>query len=187
MIVEGKYDKMRLAPVLDALIVETDGFGIFNNKEKQRFIRRLAEEKGILILTDGDAAGFRIRAFLGSLTAGAKVYHAYIPDVYGKEKRKDRPSAEGKLGVEAIDTSLLKAAIERSGALVEVTAGAPAEQITVADLYADGFSGRENSAERRRALLRYFGLPERLSTSSFLKVVNSFIGAEAYREAVDKY
>ena len=178
---------MRLAPVLDALIIETDGFGIFNNKEKQRFIRRLAEEKGILILTDGDAAGFRIRAFLGSLTAGAKVYHAYIPDVYGKEKRKDRPSAEGKLGVEAIDTALLKEAIERSGVLLEASETGKTDEITVADLYADGFSGGENSAVRRRALLRHFGLPERLSTSSFLKVVNSFIGAAAYREAAGKY
>ncbi|MBR5428753.1 MAG: DUF4093 domain-containing protein [Clostridia bacterium] len=177
---------MRLAPVLDALIIETDGFGVFNNKEKQRFIRKLAEEKGILILTDGDAAGFRIRAFLGSLTAGAKVYHAYIPDVYGKEKRKDRPSAEGKLGVEAIDTQLLKEVIERSGALVEESADPPAQEITVADLYADGFSGRENSAGRRRALLRYFGLPERLSTSSFIKVINMYIGPGAYLEAVDK-
>ena len=186
VIVEGKYDKMRLSPVLDALIIETDGFGIFNNKEKQRFVRKLAEEKGILILTDSDAAGFRIRAFLGSLTAGAKVYPAYIPDVYGKEKRKDRPSAEGKLGVEAIDTQLLKAAIERSGALVEESAASPAEAITAADLYADGFSGRENSAQRRRALLRYFGLPERLSTSAFIRVINTYIGPGAYREAVDK-
>lgn len=187
MIVEGKYDKMRLSPVLDALIIETDGFGIFKNKEKQRFIRRLAEEKGILILTDSDAAGFKIRAFLGSMIPEDRIWHAYIPDVFGKEKRKDHPSAEGKLGVEAIDTRLLKEAIERSGALAEETDGARTEQITTADLYEDGFTGGENSAERRRALLRHFGLPERLSTSSFLKVINTYIGAAAYREAAGKF
>ncbi len=178
---------MRLSGVLDALIIETDGFGIFNNKEKQRFIRRLAEEKGVLILTDSDAAGFKIRAFLGSMIPENRIFHAYIPDVYGKEKRKDRASAEGKLGVEAIDSGLLKEAVERSGVLLEDGGDAPAQEITAADLYADGFSGRENSAQRRRALLRYFALPERLSTSAFIRVINTYIGPGAYRAAAGKF
>ena len=177
---------MRLASVLDALIIETDGFGIFSNKEKQRFIKRLAADKSLLILTDSDAAGFKIRAFIGGMAPEDKIFHAYIPDVFGKEKRKAHRSAEGKLGVEAIDTAALKAAIERSGALVSETDGDCADRITTADLYADGFTGGENSAKKRRMLLKYFDLPERLSTTAFIRVVNGYIGADAYRQAVNK-
>ena len=107
VIVEGKYDKIRLSSVIDGLIVTTEGFGVFSDKEKQRFIKKLAEERGLLLLTDSDAAGFRIRNFLKNIVPEEQILHAYIPDIYGKEKRKDAPSKEGKLGVEGIDAATL--------------------------------------------------------------------------------
>ena len=119
IIVEGKYDKIRLSSVIDGFIVTTEGFGIFSDKEKQRFIKKLAEEKGLLVLTDSDAAGFRIRTFLKNIVPETQILHAYIPDVYGKERRKDAPSREGKLGVEGMDTAALEEALRRCGAFEE--------------------------------------------------------------------
>lgn len=186
---EGRYDKIRLSSMLDALILETNGFSIFNDKEKQKFIRRLAKERGILILTDSDAAGFKIRSFLGGILPKENVYHAYIPDIFGKEKRKEMPSAEGKLGVEAMETEILKKAILRSGILPEEkeTSPIPHEpELQYADLYALGLIGQKNSQEKRKKLYRYLELPSRLSTSSFLKVINDFLGREEFEKALQK-
>ena len=116
IIVEGKYDKIKLSNFIDGLIITTDGFGIFKNKEKQALIRRLADTRGILILTDSDGAGFVIRNFLKGSVSQNRIKHAYIPDIFGKEKRKDKPSKEGKLGVEGISEKILCDAIARSGA-----------------------------------------------------------------------
>lgn len=183
VIVEGKYDKMRLEPLIDALIVETDGFGIFNNREKQRFIRKLADDKGLLIITDSDSSGFKIRSFLGGMVPANRIFHAYIPDIYGKEKRKDHRSSEGKLGVEAMNEEILTEAIKRSGIDI-FSSEAPAVKVTTADLYEKGLSGRENSKEKRQMLLKSFGLPERLSSSSFLKVINIYIGKDSFEKRV---
>ena len=182
VLVEGKYDKIRLSAVLNAMILETDGFGIFKDKEKQKFLKRLAKERGILILTDSDAAGFRIRAFLGGMLPKDRVWHAYIPDVLGKEKRKDHPSAEGKLGVEGMSEEILRSAIARAGLPARQT-GQPAEPVTAADLYRLGLSGTENSAAKRRAILRYFDLPERLSAAAFRRVAADFIGKDRLIQA----
>ena len=182
VIVEGRYDKIKLSSVLDALIIETNGFSIFRDTEKQALIRRLAEKRGILILTDSDAAGFKIRAFLGGSVPQDRVKHAYIPDLFGKERRKEAPSKEGKLGVEGVPTEVILTALEKAGVLAE-----PREtlsrQITNADLYADGFSGRPDSKARRSALLRYFALPERLSKNALLDVLNTFATYEEYKAA----
>ena len=182
VIVEGRYDKIKLSSILDALIIETDGFSIFKNTEKQKLIRRLAEKRGILILTDSDAAGFKIRAFIGGSVPQDRVRHAYIPDLFGKERRKAAASKEGKLGVEGVPTAVILDALERAGVLCDVR-DAPSRQITNADLYADGFSGTSGSAARRAALLRHFALPERLSKNALLQVLNTFVTYDEYKAA----
>jgi len=137
VIVEGKYDKIKLSTVLDTVIIQTDGFGIFKDKEKQKLIKRLAQTRGIVILTDSDSAGFKIRSFIGGSVPKDSVIHAYIPDVFGKERRKDAPSKEGKLGVEGIDTEILLEALNRAGVTCESTQE-KSRAVTVADLYEAG-------------------------------------------------
>lgn len=183
VIVEGKYDKIRLSSVIDGLIVTTEGFGVFSDKEKQRFIKKLAEERGLLILTDSDAAGFRIRNFLKNIVPEEQILHAYIPDIYGKEKRKDAPSKEGKLGVEGIDAATLEESLQRCGAFESCPPDRTGREITTADLYEAGLSGKEGSAERRRALLVSLGLPARLTGKSFLQTLNMFMTYRQFAEA----
>ena len=169
VILEGKYDKIKLESLVNTVIIRTDGFRIYKDKEKQRMIRNPAQEYGAVIATDSDAAGFQIRGFLKSLLQGCEVYHLYIPDVYGKERRKTAPSKEGKVGVEGISLPLLKKALEESG----VTACVPMDYgITKADLYELGFSGRPDSAERRKRLLLELELPERMSANALVTVLN---------------
>ena len=182
VIVEGKYDKIRLASVIDGLIVSTEGFGVFSDREKQRFIKKLAAEKGLLILTDSDAAGFRIRHFLKSIVPQEQILHAYIPDVYGKEKRKDAPSKEGKIGVEGMETAALEEALRRCGAFEETKTGKPCREITTADLYAAGLTGADRSTQKRRKLLANLGLPARLTGKSFLQALNMFMTYEDFRK-----
>lgn len=171
VIVEGKYDKIKLSSIIDAPIIQTDGFGIFKDKELQRLIRILAEKDGILVLTDSDSAGFKIRSFIGSTVDNKYIKHAYIPDIFGKEKRKDEPSKEGKLGVEGMPESVIIEALEKAGVLCEEV-DEPERPITKQDLYELGFSGKPDSAEKRGALLRYYNLPSRLSANSLVKVLN---------------
>ncbi len=179
VIVEGKYDKIKLASLLDALIVSTDGFSVFSDKELQAFLRKLAQTKGIIVITDSDAAGFRIRSFLHSIAANGKVIDAYIPDMQGKEARKEKPSKEGKLGVEGIPAELILQAIERAGIGTQIQ---PTERrlITNADLYELGFTGTQNAAQKRRALLEAAGLPKRLCGQNLLKTLNAFMSYEDF-------
>ncbi len=180
IIVEGKYDKARLAKIIDALIITTDGFGIFNSKEKQTFIKKIANEKGILILTDSDAAGFRIRNFIKNIAPENRISHAYIPDIYGKEKRKELPSKEGKLGVEGVDNNILINALMASGHFNESTKNKTDRQITSADLFEAGLSGGENSSEKRRSFLISMGLPARLTGKNLLNLLNNFMTYEEF-------
>lgn len=182
IVVEGKYDKIRLSSVVDALIVTTEGFGIFSDREKQKFIRKLASEKGLLILTDPDAAGFQIRNFLKNIVGEANSTHAYIPDVFGKEKRKEHPSKEGKIGVEGIDNSVLTHSLLQTGLFTEnEKTTADLKKITAADLYEKGLTGRENSSEKRRELLRSLGLPARLTGKNFLDLLNCYMTYEEFQ------
>ncbi len=183
VIVEGKYDKIRLESLLDATIICTDGFAIFKDKEKQQLIRRLAEKNGILILTDSDSAGFKIRSFLGGSLPKDKVTHAYIPDVLGKERRKAEPSKEGKLGVEGMRTKALTDALEKAGVFCEETEQ-KGKRVEVIDLFEDGISGGANSKQKRLALLKALDLPQRLSTSALLDMINTFMSYEEYKSAV---
>lgn len=178
IITEGRYDKSRLTTVIDGLIITTEGFGIFNSKEKQTLIKRIADERGIIILTDSDAAGFKIRNFLKNIVPEDKITHAYIPDIYGKEKRKAAPSKEGKLGVEGIDNSVIEKALLATGLFTETEKVPTVNPITAADLFETGLTGRENSADRRRALLSSMGLPARLTGKNLLSVLNTFMTKE---------
>lgn len=171
VIVEGKYDKIKLSGIIDAPIIQTDGFGIFKNKELQKMIKTVAERTGILILTDSDSAGFQIRSFIGSTVDSQYVTHAYIPDIFGKEKRKTEPSKEGKLGVEGVSEKVIMEALSKAGVLCE-SVDEPERPITKLDLYEFGFTGGENSSEKRAALLKYYGLPSRLTANSLVKVLN---------------
>ena len=182
VITEGRYDKARLTTVIDGLIITTEGFGIFNSKEKQTLIKKLAEEKGIIILTDSDAAGFKIRNFLKNIVPEDKITHAYIPDIYGKEKRKASPSKEGKLGVEGIDNSLLEKALLNTGLFSETEKKPTDNPITASDVFETGLTGRENSADKRRALLLSMGLPARLTGKNLLSVLNTFMTKEELYE-----
>ncbi len=183
IIVEGKYDIIKLSRIVDGLIIKTDGFGIFKDKEKQKLLRRLADEKGIIVLTDSDSAGFLIRKFLKSSIPEDKITHVYIPDVYGKEKRKTQAGKEGKLGVEGISEEILTEAFTKAGVICNQSQNEERRLITNIDLYEAGLTGRENSKEKRTKLMKALALPERLSTSSLLKILNTFV---TYDEFIEK-
>ena len=188
VIVEGKYDKIKLSSLIDGLIIETGGFQIFSDREKIELLRRLADTRGLLILTDSDSAGFLIRNHIQSCIPKEKIRHAYIPDLYGKEKRKLHPSKEGKLGVEGIDPEILLESIRRSGASAIEEAGSSEEKrkITKLDLYEDGFSGGADSSKKRQVLLQELGLPERLTAKALVPVLNSLVNYEEYQKVVKK-
>lgn len=171
IVVEGKYDKIRLESVVDAVIVVTGGFQIYRNAAQLALIRHYAETTGIVILTDADAAGFQIRGYLKSAIQSGTVYHVYIPDIHGKEHRKRLPSAEGLLGVEGINRETLLAAFRRAG----VFDAAPRKcgNITPALLYAHGLTGTPDCTERRRTLLTAMGLPARLSVKGLCEVLST--------------
>ena len=174
IVVEGRYDKNTLLQVVDASVLELGGFGIFNDREKTALLRRLAETRGIILFTDPDGAGFVIRNRLKGAIPTGRVLHAYVPDVYGKEKRKRKAGKEGKLGVEGMRPEILLAALERAGATFEGE-DAPATRgsgLTKADLFELGLSGGPDSAEKRRALLARLELPEHLSASAMLETLN---------------
>ncbi len=177
VIVEGKYDKIKLSNFIDGLIITTDGFGVFKNKEKQALIRQLAKTRGILVLTDSDGAGFVIRNFLKGAVPTEQIKHAYIPDIFGKEKRKDKPSKEGKLGVEGISERILCEAIARSGVQCELSDGyiKTQKEITKADLFLFGLSGTPHSSENRDRLKKRLGLPQNMTANSMLDVLNCMV------------
>lgn len=190
IIVEGNYDKVKLSSIVDALILTTGGFGIFKNKEKLKLIRTLAEKNGIILLTDPDRAGFAIRNYIKQGIARDKIRHAFIPDIAGKERRKAAPSKEGLLGVEGMDKQVVLDALLKAGATViggeeEMGQVRSGRMLTKADLYADGFAGGADSAEKRRALLRRLGLPQRMSANMLLEVINTALGYETYCAAAD--
>ena len=183
IVVEGRYDRNTLSQVFDAVIVETSGFGVFNDREKLALLRRLAEARGLVVLTDSDGAGFVIRNFLKGAIDPALVKQAYIPDIAGRERRKRAPSKEGKLGVEGMKPEVLIEALRRAGA----TRGGeePARRaggITKATLYELGLSGGPGSAEKRRALLKELDLPEKLSANALLDVLNALYTEAELRE-----
>ena len=182
IVVEGRYDKSNVAQVVDATIIETSGFSVFSDKEKLALLRRLADNRGLIILTDADRAGFFIRGRLRGMLDGANVKHAYIPDVKGREKRKSADSKEGKIGVEGMRPEIILTALERAGASFDEAppTAVSKERITKADLYSAGLSGGVDSAKKRRGLLKSLDLPERLSSNGMLDVLNILYTREEF-------
>lgn len=181
IVVEGRYDKNTLSQVVDAVIIETSGFGIFNDAQKQKLLRAMAQARGLVVLTDSDGAGFVIRNFIKGCVDPACVKHAYIPDVYGKERRKAAPSKEGKLGVEGMRPQVLLDALIRAGATVDARPAAEsAARITKADMYKCGLSGGTGSREKRAALIKRLDLPEKLSADALLDVLNAIMTREEF-------
>lgn len=185
IVVEGRYDKNTLSQVVDTLILETAGFGIFKNPEQMALLRRAAQRRGLIVLTDSDGAGFVIRNRIRGAIPTAQVKHAYIPDVYGKERRKRRPGKEGKLGVEGMPPQVLEEVLRRAGAtFLGEDAGERAEEppLTKADLMAAGLTGGADSAGRRQALLKELELPEHMSANALLAVLNGCYSREEARD-----
>ena len=183
IVVEGRYDKNTLSQIVDAAIFTTDGFGVMNDREKLRFLRAVAEKRGLIIFTDSDGAGFVIRSYLKGALPKEQVKHAYIPDVPGKEKRKSRPGKEGKLGVEGMRPDVIVQALLRAGATVEGEdeareRGAP---ITKADLFSAGLSG-PGSAEKRGRIKKKLGLPEHIGANAMLDALNLMLTREEFFE-----
>ena len=186
IVVEGRYDKNALRQVVDATVVETRGFGVFNDKERLALLRRLASQRGLILLTDSDGAGFVIRNFLKGAIPKSQLKQAYIPDIYGKERRKAAPGREGKLGVEGMPPQILLQALERAGATFEDgdTSG-ERPPITKADFYELGLTGHPESGARRARLLARLGLPERMTCSAMLEAVNIVSSLEELRALLD--
>ena len=183
IVVEGRYDKNALSQVVDATIVTLGGFAVFNDREKLAFLRRLAEQRGLIVLTDSDGAGFVIRNYLKGALPRDRVKQAYIPDIPGKERRKRTPGKEGKLGVEGMKPAVLLEALRRAGATFadEETVGERRKDpITKADLFALGLTGGTDSAAKRRALLKRMDLPEHLTPNGMLEALNLLYGREEF-------
>ena len=173
--VEGRYDKNTLSQVVDTLIIETRGFGIFKDPERMALLRKAAERRGLIVLTDSDGAGFVIRNRIKAAIPGKYLKHAYIPDVYGKERRKRKAGKEGKLGVEGMPPQVLEEVLRRAGAtfLEGESPESRGAALTKGDLFTAGLTGRPDSAQRRQALLKQLSLPEHMSTNALLEVLNT--------------
>lgn len=180
IVVEGKYDKNALRQLVDAPVFETNGFGVMKNRELVELLRLTARRRGLIVLTDSDGAGFVIRNYLKRVLPKAGVLHAYVPDVYGKERRKAHAGKEGKLGVEGMPPEILLQALRNAGA--EASEG-PAQRgapIVKADLYAAGYSGRTDSAAQRAVLLKELSLPEHMSSNALLDALNVLMTREEF-------
>ena len=183
IVVEGRYDKITLEPLVDTVIFTTEGFGIFRDQKRMELLRRVSERRGLIILTDADGAGLVIRNRLRGCLVDANLKHAYIPSMAGKERRKKTPSREGMLGVEGMSREILEEALRRAGACFENGEGR--RPLTKTDLYALGLSGGVNAASRRRQLQKRLGLPENLSANALLDAVNCLYTREEFSAAVE--
>ena len=172
IVVEGRYDKNTLSQIVDAPILQTDGFGIMKNKEQLALLRRVAKVRGLIVFTDSDGAGFVIRNYLKSAIEPQHLLHAYIPDVAGKEKRKRAPGKEGKLGVEGMTPEVIVDCLRRAGATIEGEDAQPTRSITKQDLMELGLSGGKDSAAKRKLLMKELEFPEHMSSNALLQAVN---------------
>lgn len=177
IVVEGKYDKIKLSSMVDGVIICTGGFRVYKDKEMQAMLRALAKKQGLAVLTDSDTAGFKIRGFLRSICGKENIVDVYIPDLYGKEKRKDHPSKEGKLGVEGVPEEVLQKAFTDAGIGAELVLQKK-DPITKMDLFELGLSGRAESALRRKQLMKHLTLPEHLTTNALVTVLDALMSRE---------
>lgn len=187
IVVEGRYDKNTLSQIVDAPILETSGFSIMHDKENLSLLRRVAQIRGLIVFTDSDGAGFVIRNYLKSAIEPKFLLHAYIPDVYGKEKRKSAPGKEGKLGVEGMPPEVILDCLRRAGATFEEEAPAAVKtEITKLDLFEIGLSGNPDSKAKRKALLKMLDFPEHMSANAMLQALNLLYTKEELYALVDK-
>lgn len=187
IVVEGRYDKNTLSQIVETLILETNGFGLFHDPERMALLRKAAEKRGLIVLTDSDGAGFVIRNRIKGAVPKEQLKHAYIPDIYGKEKRKRKPGKEGKLGVEGMSPQIIEQVLRRAGAtfLGEDSPFFNERPLTKADLFAAGLTGGEGSALRRTELLKRLELPEHMSANALLAVLNGCYSAEEARNLIN--
>ena len=186
IVVEGRYDKNTLSQIVDAPILETSGFGIFKNKQQLAFLRRVAHERGLIVFTDSDGAGFVIRNHLKSAIEPQYLKHAYIPDIYGKERRKSAPGKEGKLGVEGMTPEVIVDALRKAGATIEGEDAPVTQQITKQDLMELGLSGGKDSSQKRLALLKKLELPEHMSANAMLQALNLLYDLEELKQMLQE-
>jgi ribonuclease M5 len=185
IVVEGRYDKNTLSQIVDAPILETSGFGIMKDKAQLELLRKVANTRGLIVFTDSDGAGFVIRNFLKGAIPSEQLKHAYIPDIYGKEKRKSTPGKEGKLGVEGMSPEVIVDALRKAGATIEgQTQSRTAGNITKQDLMELGLSGGKDSSEKRKIVLKKLQLPEHMSSNAMLQALNLLLDLEALRQIV---
>ncbi len=187
VIVEGTYDKIRLSGFLDAIVIQTNGFSIFNDKEKIKTINTLAKKTGIVILTDSDAAGFKIRNFVKQSVREGRVLNAYIPEICGKEKRKTAPSKEGLLGVEGVSEKIIIKALYDCGCEIDGSvSNEEKKKLTKTDLYRLGLSGGENSREKRTALCNKMGIPSKISPNMLVVLLDRLMSLEQLEELLEQ-
>ena len=184
IVVEGRYDKNTLSQIVDATILETSGFGIFKDKEQMSLLRRVAQKRGLVVFTDSDGAGFVIRNHIKSAIPAKFLKHAYIPDIYGKERRKTAPGKEGKLGVEGMKPEIIIDALRKAGATIEGESAEPRNQITKQDLMELGLSGGADASAKRLLLLKKLELPEHMSANAMLQVLNLLYSLDELMELV---
>ena len=184
IIVEGRYDKIKLGGLVDAPIICTNGFRVFSDKEKQSLIRQIADTRGIIVLTDSDSAGFVIRNFLRGVVDKSKIKHCYIPQLSGKEKRKPQPGKEGLLGVEGVSDEVILEALKKCGATLDGEPQAQRNEITKTDLFSLGLTGRDNSAALRKNLLKKLNMPLYMTTNAMLAALNCLYSLEELKGLV---
>lgn len=184
VIVEGKYDQVKLASLIDGVIIKTDGFRIYKDKEKAAMIRALGAKKGLLILTDSDHAGFQLRGYIRNIAKGADIKQVYIPQIKGKERRKEKAGKEGLLGVEGMNADLLRDLLKKAG--VQTGEAEDRRLITKLDFFEDGFSGGADASQNRAALLSHLGLPSYLTANALLEIINSMLTYDEYRAFCDE-
>lgn len=185
IIVEGRYDKNTLSQIVDAPIIQTNGFQILKDKEQLELIRAVAAQLGVVIFTDSDGAGFVIRNYLKGALPQHQVKHAYIPDIQGKEKRKDTPGKEGKLGVEGMTPEIILDALKRAGVTIDGETFATKTEITKVDMFSAGLSGGPDSREKRMTLQKKLGFPAHMSSNALLQALNMLYTKEEFYELTD--
>ena len=183
IIVEGKYDKIKLSSFIDGVIIVTNGFGIYKDKDIVQLIRYYAQRQGIIVLTDSDTAGFKIRGHIKSIVPKGKIINLYAPEILGKEKRKTQPSKEGKLGVEGINVNVLKALFEKAGVKGEIKENP--SPVTNLDFFQLGITGQKNSSRLREKLLDKLELPKLVSSKALLEIVNSRFSKDEFYEFME--
>ena len=187
VIVEGKYDKITLENVIDATILTTNGFSIFKDVEKRALIRLLAQKRGLVVITDSDSAGALIRSHLKQICPDGSIVNVYIPQLKGKEKRKDKCSNEGLLGVEGMTQDVILNALERSGVIGETVDNKDKKTITKTILFERGLSGRDNSSFLRDDFAKFLDLPQGMSANAFLDCLNAVLSFDEFFKAVEQW